>query len=79
MPDFHDSWQVFSVSIDYLMYADSCCFCYTYDNRCLISASKRRPRSGFPPVLTNCKSGFQLVLRKDMGHEIVKKPLHTGS
>ena len=31
---------VFSVSIDYLMYADSCCFCYTYDNRCLISASK---------------------------------------
>jgi hypothetical protein len=40
--------QVFSVSIDYLMYADSCCFCYTYDNRCLISASKRRPRSGFP-------------------------------
>jgi hypothetical protein len=40
--------QVFSVFIDYLMSADSCCFCYTYDNRCLISASKRRPRSGFP-------------------------------
>jgi len=31
------------------------------------------------PVLTNYKEGFQLALRKDMGHEIVKKPLHTGS
>ena len=32
-----------------------------------------------PSLLTRCKAGFQLALRKDMGHKIVKKPLHTGA